>query len=257
VEGEEWKRGGGTTWGWYSYDPDLNLLYYGTETLARGIRSAARRQQVFDDDLCPRSGHGQGGVGISKDPARRVGLRRHQRERARRSEHERADAQGLVNFDRNGFAYVLDRKTGELLRGDAFVPVNWAKGIDLKTGKPIEDPEKRTSATKNTKDICPSAMGGKNQQPVSFSPKTGYFYVPSNNLCMDYEGVEVKYQAASPTSARSSSAKAGPAVTAASSWRGIRSTARRCGASRSSCRRGAARSRRPATWSSTGRWKGG
>jgi PQQ-dependent dehydrogenase (methanol/ethanol family) len=104
----------------------------------------------------------------------------------------------LVNFDRNGFAYVLDRTTGELLRGDPFVFVNWAKGIDLKTGKPIEDPAKRTSATQNTKDICPSAMGGKNQQPVSFSPKTGYFYVPSNNLCMDYEGVEVKYQAGQP-----------------------------------------------------------
>ena len=70
--------------------------------------------------------------------------------------------------------------------------------MDLKTGKPIEDPEKRTSATKNTKDICPSAMGGKNQQPVSFSPRTGFFYVPTNNLCMDYEGVEVKYQAGQP-----------------------------------------------------------
>ena len=76
--------------------------------------------------------------------------------------------------------------------------VNWAKSVDLKTGKPIEDPEKRTSATKNTKDICPSAMGGKNQQPVSFSPRTGFFYVPTNNLCMDYEGVEVKYQAGQP-----------------------------------------------------------
>ena len=74
----------------------------------------------------------------------------------------------LVNFDRNGFAYVLDRTTGELLMAEPFVHVNWAKGVDLKTGKPIEDPEKRTSATKNTKDICPSAMGGKNQQPVSY-----------------------------------------------------------------------------------------
>jgi lanthanide-dependent methanol dehydrogenase len=70
--------------------------------------------------------------------------------------------------------------------------------VDLESGRPIENPEKRTSATQNTKDICPSAMGGKNQQPVSFSPRTGLFYVPSNNLCMDYEGVEVKYQAGQP-----------------------------------------------------------
>ena len=104
----------------------------------------------------------------------------------------------LVNFDRNGFSYVLDRTTGELLLAQPFVVVNWAKGIDLKTGRPIVDPEKMTSATKNTKDICPSAMGGKNQQPVSYSPRTGFFYVPTNNLCMDYEGVEVKYQAGQP-----------------------------------------------------------
>ena len=104
----------------------------------------------------------------------------------------------LVNFDRNGFSYVLDRKTGELLQANPFVTVNWATGVDLKTGKPIEDPAKRTSSKQNTKDICPSAMGGKNQQPVSFSPRTGFFYVPTNNLCMDYEGVEVKYQAGQP-----------------------------------------------------------
>ena len=104
----------------------------------------------------------------------------------------------LVNFDRNGFAYTLDRETGELLMAKPFVYVNWATGIDLSTGKPIEDPEKRTSSTKNTKHICPSAMGGKNQGPVSYSPRTGLFYVPTNNLCMDYEGVEIKYQAGQP-----------------------------------------------------------
>ena len=65
----------------------------------------------------------------------------------------------------------------------------------MKTGRPVEDPEKRTSASKNTKDICPWAMGGKDQQPSAFSPRTGLFYVPTNNLCMDYEGVEVKYPA--------------------------------------------------------------
>ena len=50
----------------------------------------------------------------------------------------------------------------------------------------------------NTKDICPSAMGGKNQQPVAYSPRTDLFYVPANNLCMDYEGVKVGYQAGQP-----------------------------------------------------------
>ena len=57
----------------------------------------------------------------------------------------------LVNFDRNGFSYTLDRATGELLMAEPFVNVNWATGVDLKTGRPIENPEKRTSANEKHK----------------------------------------------------------------------------------------------------------
>src|SRR4030095_1042910 len=90
------------------------------------------------------------------------------------------------------------------------VAVNWAKTIDRKPGKPVEDPEKRTSATKNTKDICPSAMGGKNQQPVSYSPRPGLFYAPTHNLCMDDESGEVKSQAAQPYAGAIVVSKPGP-----------------------------------------------
>ena len=198
-KGEEWKRGGGTTWGWYSYDPDLNLLYYGTGNPGSWNPDQRPGDNKYSMTIFARDPDtGKAAWAYQKTP------------------HDAWDYDGinenvlvdltingqmrkvLVNFDRNGFAYVLDRRTGELLRGDPFVFVNWAKGIDLKSGRPIEDPEKRTSSTKNTKDICPSAMGGKNQQPVSYSPRTGYFYVPTNNLCMDYEGVEVKYQQGQP-----------------------------------------------------------
>jgi PQQ-dependent dehydrogenase (methanol/ethanol family) len=105
----------------------------------------------------------------------------------------------LVHFDRNGFAYVLDRTNGTLLSAEKFVAAtNWAKSIDLKTGRPVEDPTKRTKQGVDTKGICPSAMGGKNQQPVSFSPRTRLFYVGTNNLCMNYEGTEVQYIAGAP-----------------------------------------------------------
>jgi lanthanide-dependent methanol dehydrogenase len=198
-KGDEWKRGGGTTWGWYSYDPDLNLFYYGT-----GNPGSWNPDQ--------RPGDNKYSMTIfARDPDTGKAKWAYQK-----TPHDAWDYDGinenvlvdtnvrgqmrkvLVNFDRNGFAYTLDRATGELLMAEPFVAVNWATGVDLKTGKPIENPEKRTSASKNTKDICPSAMGGKNQQPVAFSPKTNLFYVPSNNLCMDYEGVEVKYQAGQP-----------------------------------------------------------
>ncbi|HVG54407.1 MAG TPA: methanol/ethanol family PQQ-dependent dehydrogenase [Vicinamibacterales bacterium] len=210
-KGDEWKRGGGTTWGWYSYDPELDLFYYGTGNPGSWNPDQRPGDNKYSMTIFARNPDtGKAAWAYQKTP------------------HDAWDYDGinenvladltiggqarkvLVNFDRNGFAYVLDRKSGELLKADPFVAVNWATSIDLKTGKPVENPEKRTSATKNTKDICPSAMGGKNQQPVSFSPRTGLFYVPSNNLCMDYEGVEVKYQAGQPYVGAIVVSKAGP-----------------------------------------------
>jgi PQQ-dependent dehydrogenase (methanol/ethanol family) len=198
-KGDEWKRGGGTTWGWYSYDPDLNLLYYGSGNPGSWNPDQREGDNKWSMTIFARNPDtGKAAWAYQKTP------------------HDRWDYDGinemvlvdvdvkgqprkvLANFDRNGFAYMLDRKTGELLMADPFVTVNWATGIDLKTGRPIENPEKRTSASRNTKDICPSAMGGKNQQPVAFSPRTKLIYVPTNNLCMDYEGVQVKYQAGQP-----------------------------------------------------------
>jgi alcohol dehydrogenase (cytochrome c)/methanol dehydrogenase (cytochrome c) subunit 1 len=104
----------------------------------------------------------------------------------------------LVHFDRNGFAYTIDRTNGSLLVAEPFVFVNWATGIDKKTGRPIEVAEKRTKQGADTKDICPCAMGGKDQQPGAFSPRTNLVYVGTNNMCMNYEGVEVKYTAGAP-----------------------------------------------------------
>jgi len=198
-KGDEWKTGGGTTWGWYSYDPGLNLLYYGTGnpgTWNPDQRPGDNKWSMTIFARNPDTGKAKWAYqktphdawdydGINENVLVDVNIKGKVRK-------------ALVNFDRNGFVYTLDRETGELLGAEPFVHVTWAKGIDMKTGRPIEVPEKRTSSTKNTKNICPSAMGGKNQQPVAYSPRTGLFYVPTNNLCMDYEGVEVKYQAGQP-----------------------------------------------------------
>src|SRR5262249_8443350 len=104
----------------------------------------------------------------------------------------------LVHFDRNGFAYTVDRTTGKVLMAKPFVHVTWAGAIDLETGLPSENSAKRTRKGENITDICPAAMGGKDQQPVSYSPRTKLFYVPTNNLCMEYEGTEVNYMAGVP-----------------------------------------------------------
>lgn len=198
-KGDEWKRGGGTTWGWYTYDPELDLLFYGT-----GNPGSWNPDQ--------RPGDNKWSMTIfARNPDTGVAAWAYQK-----TPHDAWDYDGvnenilvdqmiggklrktLVNFDRNGFAYTMDRTNGELLVAEKFGVVNWATGIDMKTGRPVEVPGKRTSSTRNTKDIFPGAMGAKDQQPAAYSPKTGLFYVPTINVGMDYEGVEVKYQAGQP-----------------------------------------------------------
>jgi glucose dehydrogenase len=95
----------------------------------------------------------------------------------------------LVHFDKNGFAYTLDRATGEVLVAEPFVSQNWAKRIDRQTGRPVLDSSKFTGASRgNVKYICPSLEGGKSPaSPGSYSPKTGWFYLATVNLCMDYQ----------------------------------------------------------------------
>jgi PQQ-dependent dehydrogenase (methanol/ethanol family) len=108
----------------------------------------------------------------------------------------------LVNFDRNGFGYTLDRETGELLVAEKYDPaVNWATHVDMETGRPqvvAEFSTEHGGADTNTQNICPAALGSKDQQPAAFSPRTKLFYVPTNHVCMDYEPFEVEYVAGQP-----------------------------------------------------------
>ena len=133
--------------GWYSYDPELDLFYYGTGNPGSWNPDQRPGDNKYSMTIFARNPDtGKAAWAYQKTP------------------HDAWDYDGinenvlvdlnlngqmrkvLVNFDRNGFSYVLDRKTGELLQANPFVHVNWAKGVDLKTGKPIEYPEKRTSS---------------------------------------------------------------------------------------------------------------
>ncbi|MCX4194105.1 PQQ-dependent dehydrogenase, methanol/ethanol family, partial [Methylophaga sp. OBS1] len=107
-----------------------------------------------------------------------------------------------VHFDRNGFAYTMDRETGELLVAEKYDPaVNWSNGVNLKTGR--HDRVAKYSTARNGEDVnttgvCPAALGSKDQQPAAYSPRTGLYYVPTNHVCMDYEPFEVEYVAGQP-----------------------------------------------------------
>ncbi|HJQ99399.1 MAG TPA: methanol/ethanol family PQQ-dependent dehydrogenase [Candidatus Polarisedimenticolaceae bacterium] len=197
--GDQWKMGGGTTWGWISYDPATNLVFYGTGNPG-----------VWNPDLRPGDNKWSCTI-FARDAdtgkarwAFQIGP------------HDAWDydeimenvlvdltiggrlRKTLIHPGRNGFVLVLDRETGELLSAEKFQPTNWAERYDLKTGRAVEDPAKRTKQGVVVRDICPSSTGAKEFVPSAFSPRTGLLYIPAHNTCMDYEAVEASYIAGTP-----------------------------------------------------------
>jgi lanthanide-dependent methanol dehydrogenase len=196
---DQWKLGGGTAWGWISYDPALDLIYYGTGN--PGVWNPDQRPgdnkwscTIFARD--PDDGRARWAYQISAHDAwdydeimENVLVDMELGGRMRKL---------LIHPGRVGFVFVMDRETGEVLSADTFQPVNWAHGYDLATGKPNEDPTKRTREGAVTRNICPSSTGAKEVIPSAFSPRTGLLYIPAHNTCMDYEGVEANYIAGTP-----------------------------------------------------------
>jgi len=104
----------------------------------------------------------------------------------------------LVRPERNGYVYVLDRATGQVLSANPYAYITSSKGVDLNSGKLIYNEEKNPQAGKVIREICPAAPGAKDWQPSAFSPRTGLLYIPHQNLCMDVEGIEANYIAGTP-----------------------------------------------------------
>jgi PQQ-dependent dehydrogenase (methanol/ethanol family) len=202
-KGDQWKIGGGTTWGWYSYDPKTNLVFYGS-----GNPSTWNPRQRPGDNKWSMSLFGRDlDTGVAKwvyqmtphdewdyDGINEVILADIQ--------HKGAKTPVVVHFDRNGFGYTLNRNTGELLVAEKYDPVvNWATHVDMKSGRPQVVPAMSTDKNGpdvNSKGICPAALGSKDQQPASFDRKSGLFMVPTNHVCMDYEPFQVEYTAGQP-----------------------------------------------------------
>jgi len=116
----------------------------------------------------------------------------------------------LVRAERNGYVYVMDRTNGEVLSATPFVAVNSTLGVDLRTGHEIPNPAKEPRMGTVVRDICPAAPGGKDWQPMAFSPRTGLLYIPHQNICMDFESLEANYIAGTPFVGASVVMRAGP-----------------------------------------------
>jgi len=199
-KGDQWKNGGGGTWGWISYDPKLNLIYYGSGNPGTWNPTQRPGDNKWSMTIFARNPDtGEAKWVYQMTP------------------HDQWDYDGvnemiladlpvhgkpthaLVHFDRNGFAYVMDRASGKLLEAEKYDPaVNWATKIDMATGRPVlvdQYGPGAQGADHNTKGVCPAALGSKDEQPSAYSPKSHVFFVPTNHVCMDYEPFKVNYTA--------------------------------------------------------------
>jgi PQQ-dependent dehydrogenase (methanol/ethanol family) len=194
-----WKIGGGTVWGWIAYDPTLDLIYHGTAnpgpwnnevrpgdnrwTSAIFARRPETGAAVWAYQITPHDTHDYDGI----NEQILIDLPVNGRTR-----------KVLVRPDRNGYMYVMDRATGEVLSAEPYGFINSSNGVDLKTGQLRVNTDKIPGVGKVVRDICPAAPGAKDWQPAAYSPRTGLLYVPHQNLCMDEEGLSANYIAGTP-----------------------------------------------------------
>jgi PQQ-dependent dehydrogenase (methanol/ethanol family) len=209
--GDAWKVGGGNVWGFLSYDPELDLIYYGTAnpgpwnpeqrpgdnkwTSTVFARRPADGRAVWAYQYNPHDLHDYDGINEHillelpwQGSRRRV----------------------LFHPDRNGYVYLIDRTSGEVLSAAPFAHITSTLGVDLETGRPQPAPDKAPSLGMVVRDICPASPGGKDWQPSAFSPRTGLVYIPHQNLCMDVESVEANYIAGTPYVGMNVRMQAGP-----------------------------------------------
>jgi alcohol dehydrogenase (cytochrome c) len=195
-KGDTWKLGGGSTWITGSYDPELNTVYWGVGNPGPFNSAVRPGDNLFTCSvlaLDPRTGKIKWHYQFSPnnpfdyDSVAEMVLAD--------MTVEGKPTKVLMDANRNGFFYVLDRTNGKLLAANPYVKVNWATGIDMKTGRPIE-----TDVSKDARDgkkvtVYPSILGGKNWEPMSFNPQTGLAYANTLAFGGHYKTEPVTYKA--------------------------------------------------------------
>jgi PQQ-dependent dehydrogenase (methanol/ethanol family) len=198
-------------WGWISYDPDSNLIFHGTAnpdpwnheqrpgdnkwTAGVFARDADTGEAHWFYQFTPHDVHDWDAINelVLLDVQWKGALRK-----------------VLIRPERNGYVYMIDRNTGEVLYAEPFAYINSSSGVDLKTGRLKLNPEKQPKLNRTIRDICPTAPGAKDWNPSAYSPKTGLLYIPHNNLCMDEQLLEANYIAGTPYVVAEVKMKPGP-----------------------------------------------
>jgi lanthanide-dependent methanol dehydrogenase len=189
-----WQIGGATVWGWITYDPESNLIFYGTGNPG-----------VWNPELRPGDNKWSCGV-FARDLDTGQARWYYQLNPHDLFDHDAVNENLVLDLpingqtrkillaaQRNGMVYIWDRTTGEVLSADPFIRITATFGVDLKTGKLKENPEKEPHTGVTIHDVAPASPGGKDWQPCAWSPRTNLLYIPHQNLAMDYEGTEANY----------------------------------------------------------------
>jgi len=206
-----WKHGGAASWGWVTYDPDLKLIYYGTANPSPRVPAQRPGLNLWSAAMFARDAdtgmarwayqftpHDQWDYdGVNEDVLIDIPWQGRTRK-------------VLVQFNRNGFAYTIDRVTGEVLVAKPFGNLNWATGIDPKTAQPIVNPAMQPKPGVKLPNACPTDIGVKDWQPAAFSPRTGLLYAGIFNVCMDVTDHPVSYIAGTPYDGMDMQRHAGP-----------------------------------------------
>lgn len=206
-----WEQGGGTVWGWISYDPDLNLIYYGTANPGPWNSDQRPGDNKWTSGLFARDADtGDARWFYQFSPHDLFDWDGINEQILLDMEWNGAPRKTLVRPERNGHVYVIDRTSGEVLSAEQFGPNTTTRGVDLKTGRLIHIEEKKPTPQRVLRDVCPAASGAKDWNPSAYSPKTGLLYIPHSNLCMDVLHMQANYIAGTPYLGSEVRFKAGP-----------------------------------------------
>jgi len=206
-----WQHGGGTVWGWISYDPQTNLIYYGTSNPSPRVPAQRPGDNLWASTIFARDAD----TGMARWAYQTTPHDEWDYDAVNEDILMDLPINGrirkvMVHFDRNAYAYTIDRTTGEVLLAAPFAYLNWSTGFDMKTGRPIVNKDKEPKPNVEITNLCPPDIGGKDWQPSAASPRTGLVYAGIFNICMDLTDHKVGYIQSTPYDGMEMSRRAAP-----------------------------------------------
>ena len=196
---DHWKIGGGAPWGWVSYDPELNMIFYGTGNPGPWNSNQRPGDNLWTTTIFARDADtGQAKWAYQVNPHDLWDYDEINENVLLDLDIDGHTRKTLVHIGRNGHMYVMDRQTGELISAEPYDTVTSIEKIDLKTGRPVLNENMKPDLEKVVRDVCPASPGAKDWQPTAWSPRTKLLYVPHQHLCMNYKTSQVGYIAGTP-----------------------------------------------------------